>query len=206
MVADHKRVLLEVLQVSWAGGINIMRGKVSDTDHQRAQGSNPYSSIVKLFQRHAQIQSASLGNSLGGDPKVEIGDEELPSSFHTSSSTTSSSAIEATEAIVEHVMLPLIWKLFRLQQMKENAPADFRIPLPLSITESTRLGVGASRGSTSNRARVLSSPKRVPNVPCPPHHYKQVLSVPHGAGSAASNSKSSAADSKTPSASTSAAA
>lgn len=64
-------------------------------------------------------------------------------------------------------MLPLIGKLFRLQQMKENAPADFRIPLPLSITESTRLGVGASRGSTSNRARVLNSPKRVPQCSLP---------------------------------------
>lgn len=54
--------------------------------------------------------------------------------------------------------------------MKENAPADFRIPLPLSITESTRLGVGASRGSASNRARVLNSPKRVPkqSLPTPP--------------------------------------
>lgn len=71
------------------------------------------------------------------DSKVEIGDEELPSSFHTSSSATPSSTIEAAEAVVKHVMLPFIWKLFRLQQTKENAPADFRIPLPLSITVHT---------------------------------------------------------------------
>lgn len=80
--------------------------------------------------------------------KVQIGDEELPSSFHASSSSAApGSGIETAEAIVKHVVLPLIWELFRLQQMRENAPADFRIPLPLSVTESTRLGVGASRGA-----------------------------------------------------------
>lgn len=97
------------------------------------------------------------------DPKVQIGDEELSSRFNASSSATTSSPIEATEAVVKHVVLPLIGKLFGLQQMKENAPADFRIPLPLSFTESTRLGVGASRCSTSNTARVLSGfPKGFP--------------------------------------------
>lgn len=68
------------------------------------------------------------------NPKVKIGDEELPSGFHTSSPAASSSAVEATEAVVKHVVLPFVWELFGLQQMKENAPADFRIPLPLSIT------------------------------------------------------------------------
>lgn len=107
--------------------------------------------------------------------KVQIGDEELPSSFHASSS--SASAIEAAEAVVKHVVLPLIWDLFRLQQMRENAPADFRIPLPLSVTESTRLGVGASRGAPLPTGSGCSAPSLgppSPNVPCPPHHYKQV--------------------------------
>lgn len=61
------------------------------------------------------------------DPEVEIGDKELASGFHTTSSTATS-AVEAAKTIVKHVVLPLIGKLFRLQQMRENAPADFRVP------------------------------------------------------------------------------
>lgn len=69
--------------------------------------------------------------------KIEIWDEELPSGFHTSSPASPSGAVEATVAVVVHVVLPFVRKLFGLQQMKENAPADFRIPLPLSITVHT---------------------------------------------------------------------
>lgn len=108
------------------------------------------------------------------DSKVEIGDEELPSSFHTSSSATPSSTIEAAEAVVKHVMLPFIWKLFRLQQTKENAPADFRIPLPLSITVHTA-GCWGKQGLHFPQGQGAQLPQQgPPHVPCPPHHYKQV--------------------------------
>lgn len=45
----------------------------------------------------------------------------------------------------------------------------------LCQSQSTRLGVGASRGSASNRARVLNSPPTgSPVFPAHPIHYKQV--------------------------------
>ena len=101
------------------------------------------------------------------DSKVEVGDEELPSSLHATSSATSSSTIEAAEAVVEHVVLPFIWKLLWLQQMKENAPADFRIPLASVNHRLHTAGCWGKQGLRFQQGQGARLPQEGPQSPLP---------------------------------------
>lgn len=65
-------------------------------------------------------------------------------------------------------MLPLVGELFWLQQMRENAPADFRIPLPLSITESTAGCWGKQGLHFQQRPGCSAPPRGFPKFPAHP--------------------------------------
>lgn len=93
----------------------------------------------------AQLKTDIYLNVCIGDAEVKIGHEEFSSRLHTgSAATAAASSSVRTVAIVKQVVLPLVWELLGLQQMRENAPADFGSPV--CHWQSTRLGVGASRG------------------------------------------------------------